>query len=753
MPKTACVVGAGPSGLVAAKTLLLHPKGLFSTVCIVDVQGAVGGLWPSSPTDSLARQVHPLMLANQSRHTMHFADLAWDSDADVVPRAWQVGRYLRRYLDRYLDPCPGFRLRLRTRVVCAEPCSGGGGGGEGGWNLVLETDDGSRETAHFDCLVVASGYFGKPVIPAHALPEPLTVPVVHSSQYRDLKSLLGTTPPPANGRILVVGGQMSGVEIAGTIASHLSAAANAPDGQCALPGADGLTVHHLIQRPIWVMPTFTTPEPKAKAPAFLPLDFASYNANNRSVPLENTQGHISKDAARSVHAIFEHTLGTDQAVFSPLLRFDDNAKAEPPYLAVSDWYCDFARSGRIVLSKGKLDTLRGTTAVVTSPDGIDEVSNVVAVILATGFDPSASLSFLPRDALDKLHYSPQHRAQPLALAFHGTHHPDVPGLGFVGFYRSPYWGVIQMQARFLAELWSHPGTALAEPLRRKLAADDSVQRTLALRNDPRLSQFPMGDYAWLMQEFSEALSLERTSISPSGLPMLSYNRQPLDMLTPSAYVSPASNGDSDSKDEAAKSRQDTHNVCTQGLTTPRFVARAVFRSLLGTWKLERDLISRLPSHPSGHFSGTAQFLLRDKTPDGLRCAGGANDDGNDGGEGDDGGMEYLYIEDGDFKTDAGFGFRATRRYVWRYDERHDVLSVWFAKTDDPRRADYLFHEVEFQQPQGGGWSAKAGHLCIDDYYDVNYNFAFEAVNLAEWSIEYTVKGPKKDYTIRGGYRR
>lgn len=252
--------GAGPSGLVAAKSLLLHHKGLFGAVCLVDVQGAVGGLWPSSPAASLARQLHPLMLANQSRHTMHFSDLAWDPDADSVPRAWHVGRYLRRYLDRYLAPCPGFRLRLGTRVVGAEPCGGGGRGEEGRWKVVLETDDGSRETALFDHVVVASGHFGEPIVPVQALPEPLRVPVVHSSQYRHLEGLLGTAPTPLKGCILVVGGQMSGVEIAGTIASHLSAVANAPGDQSALPGVEKLTVHHLVQRPIWVMPTFTTPE-------------------------------------------------------------------------------------------------------------------------------------------------------------------------------------------------------------------------------------------------------------------------------------------------------------------------------------------------------------------------------------------------------------------------------------------------------------------------------------------------------------
>ncbi|PHH87691.1 hypothetical protein CDD83_8523 [Cordyceps sp. RAO-2017] len=84
------------------------------------------------------------------------------------------------------------------------------------------------------------------------------------------------------------------------------------------------------------------------------------------------------------------------------------------------------------------------------------------------------------------------------------------------------------------------------------------------------------------------------------------------------------------------------------------------------------------------------------------------------------------------------------------------MSTWFARTDDPRRADYLFHEMDFRQPRDGrdaGWSATAGHLCIDDYYDVKYNFAFQAVNLRRWTVEYAVSGPSKDYTIHGTYTR
>jgi hypothetical protein len=171
--------------------------------------------------------------------------------------------------------------------------------------------------------------------------------------------------------------------------------------------------------------------------------------------------------------------------------------------------------------------------------------------------------------------------------------------------------------------------------------------------------------------------------------------------------------------------------------------------LLGEWKLERGLVSRLPSHPSGHFSGTAKFLLRDGTRDGREAEFDRLKE-----EGDVG-LEYLYIEEGDFKASNGLTFRATRRYIWRYNEKKDKLSVWFAKTEDQKRADYLFHEIEFAVPDQSqkGWKATAGHLCIDDFYNVNYEFLFQAVNLESWTLAYTVNGPKKDYTISGAYRR
>lgn len=241
--------GAGPSGLVAAKTLLHNAPQEGFRVSIIDAQHDIGGLWPTSVEDT-GRQVHPLMVANQSRHTVHFSDLAWDERAPQLPLGWQVGQYLQRYAERYLLGREDCELKLKTKVIEATPRDGQG------WDVLLKSE-GGEETRSFDYLLVASGFFGKPIVP-ESFQAPSDIPIIHSSAYRDLKSLLGKGKT-GGGKILVVGGQMSGVEIAGTIGTHLSAAVNSPDAS-AIEGIENYSIHHVVQRPIWVFPLFTSPE-------------------------------------------------------------------------------------------------------------------------------------------------------------------------------------------------------------------------------------------------------------------------------------------------------------------------------------------------------------------------------------------------------------------------------------------------------------------------------------------------------------
>jgi hypothetical protein len=117
--------GAGPSGLVTAKTLLHDfSQGTFAPV-VFDTRHEVGGLWPNL-AHSQAREagppgtLEPGMRTNLSRFTVAFSDLSWESvlgeDVPMFPQARQVGRYLAAYSERYV---PTEALRLGHRVVNA----------------------------------------------------------------------------------------------------------------------------------------------------------------------------------------------------------------------------------------------------------------------------------------------------------------------------------------------------------------------------------------------------------------------------------------------------------------------------------------------------------------------------------------------------------------------------------------------------------------------------------------------------------
>lgn len=724
MTKSVCIVGAGPSGLVAAKSLLHDVAPNTFNVTIYDGQPRIGGLWPVSKDDN-AGLVHPLMIANQSKHTVQFSDLAWDHATPQMPKAWQVGQYLDQYLKRYGGAA---EVLLNRRVVRTELLDGGS------WKVQTESDKG-LQTGVFDYLLVATGFFGKPIWPDW-MPKDGIIPIIHSSKYRDLASLLGKGSGQG-GKILIVGGQMSGIEIAGTIASHLSSAINSP-GEKYLTNPEKYSIHHVVHRPSWVFPLFTSARPDAPAPPFLPCDLPSYNLAVRPHPLQNTQGHISVDAAETLNAIYQSVLGTDQGEFSTHVKVDGDLVKQQPFLAMSSHYADFVRSGFIKVSRGKVSSISGTTAVVDPSN--EQIEEVAAVVLATGFDPAPSLSFLPPSVLDIISFAPSHASLPTALAFHGTHHPQLSTLGFVGFYRSPYWGVMEMQARFITHLWT--ASQHSPALKEALEKDDTIERTIALRSDPRISQFPMGDYAFLMQEFATALGLK---ISAPRETSLLANGKSVDILTPARYA-PVNATDAQMT-EVEKNLSSTHDTAMAGLTKAKFVAQAVFRSLLGDWKVERENVSR-SDHPSGRFVGTAKFLLREGTSDGRQIP-------QDG----DLGMEYLYIEEGDFTTNTGITMRASRSYIWRYDEGKDVLSVWFTKTNDKLKADYLFHDIEFIVPDGDeqqqteGWKAKASHLCEKDLYIPHYQFNFKAVNLKDWKLTYEVNGPSKDYTLSATYTK
>ncbi len=100
----------------------------------------------------------------------------------------------------------------------------------------------------------------------------------------------------------------------------------------------------------------------------------------------------------------------------------------------------------------------------------------------------------------------------------------------------------------------------------------------------------------------------------------------------------------------------------------------------------------------------------------------------------------YYRETGVFTQNNGCRFNVSRNYHYHYHQQEDTISVYFAE-ELPR----LFQTLKFTTPT----TAIASHLCKCDTYNAIYTFHSED----EFSIFYSVLGPKKNYTMTTIFNR
>src|SRR3954467_8558314 len=124
---TAAVIGAGSSGIAAAKAL--HEHGVPFTV--FEASDRVGGNWVFGNRNGMSaayRQLH----INTSRDRRQYSDFPMPKSYPDYPHHTQIAAYFDAYVDHF-----GFRDRIRfeTKVANARR------GDDGAWGL--ELDDGS----------------------------------------------------------------------------------------------------------------------------------------------------------------------------------------------------------------------------------------------------------------------------------------------------------------------------------------------------------------------------------------------------------------------------------------------------------------------------------------------------------------------------------------------------------------------------------------------------------------------------------
>jgi putative flavoprotein involved in K+ transport len=202
------VIGAGQAGLAIG----YHLQQAGLRFLIVDAATELGSSWRNR-WDSL-RLFTPAQYDG-------LPDMAFPARADTYPTRTQVADYLTAYADRFELPVllgtPVTRLERDHRTDER-------GGGDG---FVAHTPQGQL---HARQVVVATGPFQTPVIPAASKDLGAEVTQLHSAEYRNPAQI-----PP--GRVVVVGGGNSGRQIALELASRQI---DVPSGDH--PGDHGVTL-------------------------------------------------------------------------------------------------------------------------------------------------------------------------------------------------------------------------------------------------------------------------------------------------------------------------------------------------------------------------------------------------------------------------------------------------------------------------------------------------------------------------------
>ncbi|CAM9749616.1 unnamed protein product [Ectocarpus sp. 12 AP-2014] len=541
------IIGGGPSGLASAKACL--EANLVPTVFERDL--CLGGLWKAGS----GGLVWSSLKTNLSKHTCCFSDFRWPVDTPDFPSSARLRQYIEDYAAHFdlakhvrfgvsvtaAVPCPAadtgstrwkitFTLNTHRRCAARED---------------LRTTDPSitaqedlvQRTETFDKCIIASGIFSEPHFPrVEGISEAVEQGwATHGAAYRDPGLFAGKS-------VLVVGCAFSGAEIASDLAGVacrcLAAtgrpsiflprfvdihAARGPPSSAGVPqdragnvaakpgngagtaGDGALQSAHSVRRrcgddsssdkrgsekhPENPRCPQDTPPPLATASPRVPLDLALYSRRARA----GSKLTPALEKLESSRKFLVELAGSDPGDAHEALRLSQRSEnshgsdSGSVRVVVSDDFLDRVRDGCIEIRQ-RLIALETTGRTVRFSDG--EVEEVDHVILCTGLGPS--LGFLPGDVLRQFEHDKGDLLQPLILHLQAWN-PSVPDLGFVGIYRGPYFGVIELQARWIARMWSG-----AVPMPTEAESAAALQESRSVRTATPRPQFPT-DYVDMME--------------------------------------------------------------------------------------------------------------------------------------------------------------------------------------------------------------------------------------------------------------
>jgi len=186
-----CIIGAGPSGITAAKNL--QEEGL-SNITVYEKNNQVGGNWVYAENNNHS-SIYETTHIISSKRWSEFEDFPMPADYPDYPSHVQLLTYFNSYVDYFnLNKYIKFNTNV-LRVTQIEQKK---------WCVVVQDEQGIYQE-EYDYLLVANGHHWDPFLPIY--PGHFAGELIHSHQYKKAAPFQGK-------RILVIGGGNSACDIA-----------------------------------------------------------------------------------------------------------------------------------------------------------------------------------------------------------------------------------------------------------------------------------------------------------------------------------------------------------------------------------------------------------------------------------------------------------------------------------------------------------------------------------------------------------
>lgn len=189
MNPSVCIIGAGSSGISAAK--VLHQRAIAFD-CF-EKGSAIGGNWRYNNDNGMSSAYRSLHI-NTNRMVMAYSDFPMPADYAMFPHHGQIIQYFENYVQHF---GVADKITYNTAVTDVRRNNSGG-------YLVTTTDGQVRSYAH---VIVSNGHHWNPRYPEPAFPGHFTGEVMHSHDYKVPEQI-------QNKDVLIVGIGNSAVDIA-----------------------------------------------------------------------------------------------------------------------------------------------------------------------------------------------------------------------------------------------------------------------------------------------------------------------------------------------------------------------------------------------------------------------------------------------------------------------------------------------------------------------------------------------------------